>query len=259
MRCRGELRLGLLHVGSAREQLRRQAGWRQRRIGQVEQRTCVEHIAGLAGQRAELVKHDRALARDLLGVRGIARVIEPDSYDLSNLNRDELLLRSSVGSAKADHLSHMNLGDVDIKPVPLRYEAAHRGEVGSLAPVVLVGVDHVESRWAVQEERPAWLGIGATEEYFALLSVHGGDLPCAKCVHEGGVAPDGPMPTAAFVSHWGGLALAAGFVRHRLGIDPAVGEQVTRITCLRPGTSAGLWRTRGYVREGCRTCGRPGA
>jgi hypothetical protein len=84
----------------------------------------------------------------------------------------------------------------------------------SLAPLagrVLVGVDDIEARWWVQENDPAWLGVGATSNHLAQLSTHTPDSPCAACLHSVALPP-GTIPTISFVSFWAGLLQACALV-----------------------------------------------
>ncbi len=191
-----------------------------------------------------------ALSR-IPGVTADARVIEQDTNDLTNINRYALLRRSGVGVPKAEYLSSLDLGGLQIQPIPLRYEAPNRARIGALAPNVLVGVDNIESRWAVQEENPDWLAIGATEDYLAFLTTHTASVPCVRCVHPVGPAFNGAVPTAAFVSHWGGLALAAAFARVRSGFPFSASEQVTQFACLQLGSFSAVWKMRGTGSADC--------
>ena len=52
-----------------------------------------------------------------------------------------------------------------------------------LAARVVVGVDHIPSRWAVQDAGPEWLGIGATSHYELQVTEHPLGWPCARCLH----------------------------------------------------------------------------
>ena len=200
-----------------------------------------------------------ALSR-IPGVTANARVIEHDTNDLTNINRYALLRRSGVrpGTQKARYLSTLNLGSLEIEPIPLRYEARNRIGIGALARSVLVGVDNIDSRWDVQEEHPEWLGIGATEDYLAFHTHHRRGLPCARCLHSGGPPSNGPVPTVAFVSYWGGLMLAAAFARARSGINLSAAEQVTQLACLQLGSSSAAWTMKGIANRDCpNECGLP--
>jgi hypothetical protein len=74
---------------------------------------------------------------------------------------------------------------------------------------VLVGVDDIPTRWFVQRQKPAWVGVGATSHAFVVVSDHLPGHPCAGCVHP---LDDGnpleEIPTIGFVSLWAGLLLA---------------------------------------------------
>jgi hypothetical protein len=187
------------------------------------------------------------------GVCGHARVIEPESADLTNLNRYMLLLHSHLGAQKAEDLKVMCSGTaLEIAPIPKRYEPESI-EMVSLREVVLVGVDDIPSRWMVQRAGPAWLGVGATTHWSAMASFHmpavGG---CAECLHPRDDTNNAPIPTVAFVSFWAGL-LTAGYFLRRKGGKPsgAALDQQIYLTCLRPENP--MWAAVSR-RLGCKTC-----
>lgn len=191
-----------------------------------------------------------ALSR-IPGADGQARVIEPQASDLTNINRYAFLRRSRVGELKASHLASLDLGNISISAVPLRYDESTLGQIGQLAPHVLVGVDHVPSRWAVQRARPHWLGIGGTGDYLALTTCHARGLPCAMCLHQDGSEPSAEIPTAAFVSHWAGLWLASRFSRTVSGDKIGADEQQVYMATLRPDSADSIWRSPGVAAKGC--------
>lgn len=195
-----------------------------------------------------------ALAR-LPGVRGDVRVIEPETSDATNLNRYALLRRSVLGEAKAVSLSAMSaaglLGELSVTPVVVRYDRSTPAALGGLAPAVIVGVDHIPTRWAAQKGRPEWLGIGATSHYSAMSSDHVRGTPCAWCLHPADAPDIGPIPTVAFVSHWAGLLLAWRFVRHRLGLAVSLEAQYDFLTPLRPDLRDARWRSPVAARPDC--------
>lgn len=135
-------------------------------------------------------------------VRGRCRVIDDDDAALSNLNRNALLLRSAVGTAKVRDLARYG-HDLSIEPVSERY-----CEGQPVGPVVLLGVDDIPSRWAAQRQQPDWLGVGATVGFAAQVSSHDMSTPCVGCLHPVAGDTGGPIPTIAFVSFWAGLLLA---------------------------------------------------
>ena len=102
-----------------------------------------------------------------------------------------------------------------------------------LAPSVLVGVDHIPSRWLVQEANPVWLAVGATEDFFASVSFHAPKLACAGCAHPEYSEVGGPIPTIAFVSFIGGLMLAALLAEHIAQQNLPLDQQQRIATTLR--------------------------
>ncbi len=89
------------------------------------------------------------------GAHGKVRVIEAEALDLSNINRYMLVLRRHVGMAKTKILESYAGGGLQVTGVPLRLEGRTIEEIGPLADRVLVGVDHIPSRWLIQREAPA--------------------------------------------------------------------------------------------------------
>ena len=167
------------------------------------------------------------LAR-LPGVSGTGRVLDDDVSALSNLNRNALLVRSALDIYKVVDLA-ARTGGLAISPEPIRYVAGME-----VAPTVLVGVDDIASRWAVQSAGPAWLGVGATEGFAVLASSHAPGQPCVGCLHPNAAAPGGPIPTAAFVSLLSGLLLIARWLRSLGPEGAAVPLQQTFVNALRP-------------------------
>ncbi|WP_029086730.1 hypothetical protein [Brevundimonas aveniformis] len=151
----------------------------------------------------------------LPGATGRMRVFDHDDSALSNLNRNMLLVRSRLEIKKVDDLARFS-GRLQITPVARRFDKALAASE-RLPSTVLVGVDDIPSRWLVQKLVPEWLGVGATAGFMAMSSFHTPDLPCAGCLHPIASEAEGPIPTAAFVSFWGGLLLSAQFLRHLAG------------------------------------------
>lgn len=178
-------------------------------------------------------------------VQGHARIIEPDENGLTNLNRYALLRRSRLGMSKVDDLAAQAgagaFGALTLAPVPLRFEELTLPRPLPLAPAVLVGVDHVPSRWAVQRERPIWLGVGATDHYLAMASFHDSNTACAGCLHPVDAGLSGELPTLAVVSHWAGLWLASLFARHRTGDAFGTAVQCVSSVLLQPGAPTSTW------------------
>jgi hypothetical protein len=148
------------------------------------------------------------------------RVIEPDSLELSNLNRYPLALRSLVGLGKAHTLAGSATHAIEITACPYRFDADHREQIGALAPRVSVGVDDIPSRWAVQCEWPEWLCVGATSHLEVRVSAHAWPGPCAGCAHPSDEEIIGEIPTISFVSYWAGVLQARELLAAAAGISP---------------------------------------
>jgi hypothetical protein len=175
------------------------------------------------------------LAR-IQNVTGTARVMDEDSSAISNLNRYMLLFTSCLDRQKATALATLPLGGLVVQPVVGRFSSATNSAILPLAPAVMVGVDHIPTRWEIQKANPKWLGIGATTHWSAMASFHSPGLACARCLHPVDDINDAPIPTVAFVSFWAGLLLATYFVRHIAGEHLSPMHQQIFFCPLRPET-----------------------
>lgn len=193
------------------------------------------------------------------GVEGDARLVEQERYELSNLNRYALLLASRLNEAKAIDVARWaesgGLGGLRIQATVARYDDRLAAAMSPSSPAVLVGVDDIPTRWVAQAQRPSWLGVGATSHHLSVASYHTDLLGCARCLHPRDDPTTAPIPTAAFISHWAGLWLAAMFARHRSGIPTEVVEQAVFMTPLRAESPVGAWFSPVARRSGCPVCG----
>jgi hypothetical protein len=142
------------------------------------------------------------------GLDGAIRVIEAEALDLSNVNRYMLSRASLSGVGKTRMLESYSSRRFRITGVARRYDADAASTIGALAPRVVVGVDHIPSRWLVQARAPGWVGVGATQSLDALASAHRPGEPCTGCLHQREPDADELVPTISFVSLWSGLMLA---------------------------------------------------
>ena len=145
----------------------------------------------------------------LPGVRAAVRVVEAQDADLSNTNRYMLLRASDAGRAKVDQLSDCSSERVRITGVPALFTHETRAEIVPLARRVIVGVDRIEARWAVQREWPEELCVGATGNHIAEITTHRPGGPCAGCAHPQPLPETEIIPTISFVSFWPGLLQTA--------------------------------------------------
>jgi molybdopterin/thiamine biosynthesis adenylyltransferase len=184
-------------------------------------------------------------------VSGNCRIIDHDISALTNLNRNALLRRSRLGVPKVEDIASYATG-LTIEPVPHRFGGDGEPPI-ELRDVVLVGVDHIPSRWAVQREHPAWLGIAGTEGYSVQLSWHQEGLACARCVHPTNIDRNSEIATAGFVSYWAGLLLATAFLRQRSGVPRPLDQQAAFLSTLRPESWAIAYSTVNRLDE-CPDC-----
>lgn len=194
-----------------------------------------------------------ALAR-IPGLKGHARVIEPDTTHISNLNRYALLLRSTSDLPKAKHLATLFHGSgLTIDPLDIRYDQS-TSKVLLPAPSVLVGVDDIPTRWHVQRANPNWLAVGATTHWCAMATFHEAALACAECAHPYDDPENTPIPTVAFVSFFAGLLTAALFLQHLSGAVLPAQQQQIFLNAFRSETAV---RSPVARRPNCGTCSAP--
>jgi hypothetical protein len=156
----------------------------------------------------------------ILTARGEARVFDPDRAEVSNLNRYPLLRRANLGEYKVDLLAEQATESLRVTPVPHKMDEALIAEYG-LAERVIVGVDHIPSRWIAQRHCGSWVCVGATSHFTALVSEHTLQGPCAGCLHPRD-DPEGPalLPTISFVSMLAGTLQAYRAYAYAVGVRP---------------------------------------
>jgi hypothetical protein len=159
-------------------------------------------------------------------IRGSVRVFDDDVGAADNLNRYELLRRSRLGMPKVEALASFSTRPFAIEAVPERLTGQTAAAAGGLREHVVVGVDHVPSRWVAQENASGWVCVGGTSAMEILVSEHVPGGPCAGCMHPYDDADTGEIPTVSFVSQLAGV-LQAHRLLHRLAtgssLPPLVG------------------------------------
>lgn len=151
------------------------------------------------------------------------RVVEPETIDLTNLNRYPLTRRSDVDRPKVKVLEGYSGGSITISGKEARFDGSWRVLLGSLAPRVLVGADQIPVRWAVQQTAPAWLQVTGTSHFLAMASSHHPDGPCVGCAHPTDEHGDDPIPTISFVSMWAGILQLLDLLEDAVG-QPTTGQ-----------------------------------
>jgi hypothetical protein len=159
--------------------------------------------------------------RRLVGIRGRLRVTDQDLFELSNMNRYMLSRRSDLERNKAELLGGYATQNMKIVAVPEQFSDEWVQKNGPLAPTVLVGVDHIPSRWAVQRAQPVWCCVGATSHLWpVLVSTHRDGEPCVGCAHPTDSEGDGEIPTISFVSFWAGILQVRALLLRSIGATP---------------------------------------
>ena len=177
----------------------------------------VDMISGGAITNAALY----ALLR-MPAVTAALRIIEPDLLALPNLNRYALALSSMLGWPKTRALKAFETPRISITGSAETFDTAAATRLAPLAQRLLVGVDHIPSRWAAQREATAsWICVGASSHDYVLVSAHPPGSACAGCVHTRDEDIAGDIPTISFVSFWAGLVQALELTADAGGRSPA--------------------------------------
>jgi len=170
----------------------------------------------------------------LPNIRGSIRVFERERADLTNLNRYMLMRRSHVGWLKTEILRAALPRNFSLLTVPERFHPSTVEQYLPMAPNVVVGVDHIASRWLAQQYTHGRVAIGATSHFFSQTSSHEDGQACGGCLHPRDEDDDGsPLPTISFVSFWAGLALASRLVCQSIGKPYGPERQDIEISTLR--------------------------
>ncbi|MDQ2875912.1 MAG: ThiF family adenylyltransferase, partial [Actinomycetota bacterium] len=150
------------------------------------------------------------------------RIIDPDVLTLPNYNRYALARRSMLGSPKVHALAAWETSSITITGHQRRLDETTATRLGPLAPRLLVGVDHIPSRWTAQRAAPgSWICVGASSHDYVLVSAHPPGAACAGCVHTRDDQAPGDIPTVSFVSFWAGLLQALELLASAAGRSPA--------------------------------------
>lgn len=164
-----------------------------------------------------------------LDARLHGRTIEGKALDPPDLNRYMLALARHLDLPKVEILTEASSAGIALGGRAMLYDQNTREQLRPLAGTVVVGVDHVPSRWLVQSEQPELLVVGATEGFEAYVSYHRAGMACAGCLHPT-APPDEATRTVAtisFVSFFAGFAQALLLAALANGQEPS--GQVIRV------------------------------
>lgn len=141
------------------------------------------------------------------------RIFDADLTGASNLNRNMLSLRSDINKSKVVVVSDRLAPQLQFEPNNLRL-GLNELQRTHLSTLVLVGVDDIPSRWAIQAAAKGWVGVGGTTHFNVSVSSHKADEPCSACLHNVDDPVVRDLPTVAFVSFWAGLCTAVKLMKH---------------------------------------------
>lgn len=170
------------------------------------------------------------------------RIFDDDVTSASNLNRNMLTLVSDIEAKKVQVVARGCSPSIRLEAISEHF-VGKISETRELAPRVLVGVDDIPSRWAVQRMALGWVAVGGTSHFSLSSSAHNADEPCSGCLHPvddpGGM---NPIPTVSFISFWSGLAMTVRLIREAFESPYSRDRQHLWLTPLRMDLPyAGIW------------------
>jgi len=200
-----------------------------------------------------------------LASAGVGRLvlIDGDSVEGSNLNRQPLFTEADLGQPKAAaaarRLARVSPA-VKVEALGRRFDEANALELARSVDVLLDGSDNFVTKFlasdtAVTAGKPL-VHAGVLRYTVQILTVLPGKTGCLRCLFEA-PPPDGAVPTCAEAGVLGPLAGFAGAL---------MGSEAVRLLCGERGTYAGrlmVYESRGArartvpvrLREGCPACG----
>jgi hypothetical protein len=184
------------------------------------------------------------------GLTAALRIIEPDLLAMANLNRYALALRSMLGWPKTRALRAFQTPRLAITGSDETFDDGTALNLAPIAPRILVGADHIPTRWAAQHAAPGLVCVGASSHDFVLVSVHPLGTACAGCVHPRDDQTPGEIPTISFISFWAGLIQALELVAAAAGKTPA-SARTTYIWPFGLDNSRGIYQFAQATTAGC--------
>jgi hypothetical protein len=156
-------------------------------------------------------------------ITGDLTFVEPQKWDVSNLNRCVLLTASSAMSGISKVVLAKEIASrylATVNTVELDYRVYRREYHGRMA-LAIVGVDNNESRWDVQKDHPNLLICGGTERGQVTVSCHDSrdDKACAACIYphqQEEQLQNQPVPTISFTSALAGFLMAGEVLKSRV-------------------------------------------
>ncbi|MCB1782533.1 MAG: HesA/MoeB/ThiF family protein [Alphaproteobacteria bacterium] len=167
-----------------------------------------------------------------LAAAGVGRigVIDADTVDLSNLQRQVLFSTAQVGENKAlaaaERLRHLN-PEIQVEAYPERLTAENSVKLFPAYDLIIDGTDNFSSKFLIND---ASLACGVPFIYASILGFEGQigvfgleDGPCYRCLFPH--APEGDVPTCAQAGVIGALAGMMGAMQAMEAVKIIVGHE----------------------------------
>ena len=152
--------------------------------GQLRLKSAHVAIVGLGGLGAPIVSYLAAAGA------GCLRLIDPDTVDLSNLQRQTLYATGDVGAGKADAAAafarRLN-PEITVVAHAHALDDANAATLLAGADLIIEGVDSFAARYTASRAAMATrtpllsAAIGRFDGQLSLFTPYAGDLPCYRC------------------------------------------------------------------------------
>ena len=165
------------------------------KVGQEKLRASHVLVVGVGGLGCTASVH--------LAYAGVGHItiVDKDSVELSNLNRQILYWESDIGRKKpisaADKLRMIN-SSVRITPVCKKITEASVDKLVEEADVVIDGLDNYDTRFVVNaacvRKRIPFIHAGVNGFLGQITTIVPGKTPCLACIYSAPPAPEKPIP-----------------------------------------------------------------
>jgi molybdopterin/thiamine biosynthesis adenylyltransferase len=160
--------------------------------------------------------------RSIHGVSGALTVIDPETIEVSNLNRYlPVTAKDAIENKPKVNIVKGLLSDSGLQVTVFR--KAYQNYAKKRTPnldLAVVAVDNDQTRWTIQNDFPRVILNGATGVSSLTISRHDDFLEkaCLGCLYPKGQEPTAPLPcpTISFISATGGVLLAAEIIKERV-------------------------------------------
>jgi hypothetical protein len=167
------------------------------------------------------------------GVSADLVLFDRDTTALSNANRCPYVMVDELGRPKVEVIGLQLPSRLSVTPISEHLDDSTRAVVPAGAAII-VGADDIGARHLAQGLDPAWLIIGATSHFLALITEHPADEACAGCAHRDLGDDIAVVPTWSIVSFWAGYLVALRVIARASGAPYPPTRRVTNFYPLRP-------------------------